>query len=165
RLDRLPPDCERALAMAAVFGRSFGSRDLVEALGTDTSAIGALLRVAEIASIVESTPTGWRFRHDTIRETLLERHRSDAPFLHAAVASALTRGAGYAPSVETLSALAHHWLEAGDLAKAAPAALHAARAALAAHAPTEALELARNGRLAAERAHASDAAARGLLEA
>jgi len=165
RLDRLPPECERALAMAAVFGRSFAAHDLAEALRTDTGAVASALRAAEVAALVEPTTAGWRFRHDTIREALLDRHRSEASTLHASVASVLTRSGGYAPSVERLAALAHHWREAGDLAKAAPAALHAARAALAAHAPIEALSLARSGRLAAEQAHASSPAAQGLIEA
>ena len=165
RLERMPPECEHTLAMAAFFGRSFATHDVANALGTDTAATAGTLHVAEVAALVEATRTGWRFRHDVIREALLERHRDEAPRLHAAVAGALTRGAGYAPSVETLAALAHHWHEAGEPAKAAPAALNAARAGLAAHAPLEALALARSGRLSVEQAHAGDAAAPALFDA
>ncbi len=165
RLERLPPECEATLAVAAVYGRVFPLRILADATGASNATVAGAVRTAEEAGLVEPVADSWRFRHDTIREALLERHRGNASQLHAAVAAALTRSSSYAPSVELLAALAHHWDAAGEAAKAAPAALSAARSSLIAHATAEALSLVRTGRRAAEVAFSLQRDGAALFEA
>ncbi|MFN8583746.1 MAG: LuxR C-terminal-related transcriptional regulator [Dehalococcoidia bacterium] len=152
RLDRLPAACEEALAAGAILGREFGARTLATALGGAPEGLRDRLAPAEVAGLIDATAGGWRFRHDTVREALLTRHASEAELLHAAAARAIAESAGYAPSIETLTALAHHWELAQAPAKAGPAALAAARASAAIHALPEALRYARAAHAWCERA-------------
>ncbi|MGE0229534.1 MAG: AAA family ATPase [Dehalococcoidia bacterium] len=152
RLDRLPATCEEPLAAGAVLGREFAARTVAAAVGCPPEDLRARLEPAEVAGLIDVTSGGWRFRHDTVREALLDRHASEAELLHAAAARAIAQSAGYAPGVDTLLALAEHWERADIPEKAGPAAIAAARAAISIHALPQALAYARKARLLCERA-------------
>ncbi len=150
RIDRLPAATDQAMAAGSVLGREFSARTVALMVGVDTDALARDLSPAESASMIDATSSGWRFRHDTVREAVVARHAHDARRLHREAATALARELGYAPGFQELAALAHHWLAAGEVSRGAPAALAAARSAALTHASGEALRWARAAREAYE---------------
>lgn len=152
RLNRLPPATDAAMAAGAVLGREFRTGTVAAMTRRQLGDVIRDLEPAIRGAMLDATPRGWRFRHDTIREAVVTRHRADAQSLHAAAAAALSRELGHAPGFQEFAALAHHWSAAGDYGRAAPAALAAVRAAVQVRATAEALEWARVARDASERA-------------
>jgi tetratricopeptide (TPR) repeat protein len=104
------------LESAAVIGRNIDPR-LMHALHPDLLLDGWSERLAA-AAVLELRDQNWRFAHDKLREQLLadlgaSRHRA----LHRRVAEAVERL--YPDSIDHVTALAHHWREAGETAKEA----------------------------------------------
>lgn len=163
RIDRLPAATDAAMAAGAALGREFHARTVASMTGTDPDALARHLAPAVLASMIDATSSGWRFRHDTVREAALARHASEAQRLHRDAANALARELGYAPGFQELAALAHHWLEAGELARGAPAALAAAKSAARTHATAEALVWARAARAAFEQSAGPELAEQGAV--
>ena len=145
RLRRLEGDARQVIQVASVAGPRVDHRVLAEVAGmTDARLTAALRQVVEHHLLVPTPPDeppGYAFRHalvhEVVYEELLPNERTQ---LHATYARAIEgdgargqRGAsGWAAQV------AYHWLRAHDLERALPAALEAARAAMAAAAFAEA---------------------------
>ncbi len=135
RLNRLSPECSRALTMAAVVGREFELDVLGRAGEAGSEALLEVLEEAEAAHLIAAVPgTRGRFRfgHALIRETLYE----DLPAtrrarLHLRVAEAIE--AVHAHSLgEQVATLAVHYRLAGATAPVDKAIHYARRAAEAA---------------------------------
>ena len=149
RLAQLDEECRARLADAGVLGRRFSLRDLARVLARVDGEpekpewqLGEDLQKAIDLGLIVEEPTGSRydfsFAHDQIRASLLgsiSRPRKRA--IHGAIAESLAGEGG----TENLSMLAHHALQAGDQAMAVTTALKAARSALTASAPEEAVRL------------------------
>ena len=146
RLDRLSDECNGALTVAAVIGRSFGLDQLsavVEGISGD-----ALLRALEEAlplGVIEEVEAGvssYQFSHALIQQTLAdELSTTRRAMLHARVAEALE--VLYGPDVELHSVeLAHHFGRAQEVVgptKLVRYSLLAGERALATHAWEDAL--------------------------
>ena len=150
RAARLPDATKSALADAAVLGRNFSLRDLRdikrrlnEEAGETQVLADALAPAAAIGLLIQH-PTGsaadYTFTHERVREyaaaTLSSTRRRS---IHDAIVQMLT--AGGEPPVGSLPLLAQHALAAGRTELGAKFSIDAARAALQAHAPEEALRL------------------------
>src|SRR5579871_2603624 len=142
RVEGLSKDAQRLLRVASVAGRTVPDRLLAEVAGTGESELFSALREAVDNYLLLVEPGGgYAFRHaltgDAVYEDMLPGERVR---LHAAYGAALARDGGLAGDQAALpTALAHHWYAAQDLPRALPAALDAARDALASYAPAEAL--------------------------
>ncbi|MFA7295572.1 MAG: AAA family ATPase [Dehalococcoidia bacterium] len=165
RINGLPAATDAAMAAAATLGREFPAHTVATMLDISPEAVGRDLEPAVRGAMLDPTPRGWRFRHDTIREAVVARHLAQAVSLHATAAAALSRELGHAPGFQELAALAHHWIAAGDYGRGAPAALAAVRAAGQVHATAEALEWARIATDACERADLSESTSNLLFDA
>ncbi len=144
RVDGLSRDGQRLLRTAAVAGRTVPDRLLAEVAGIGEADLFAALREAVENHLLLVGPggQGYAFRHaltrDAVYEDMLPGERVQ---LHAAYAAALDRDPGLADDEAALpAALAYHWYAALDLPRALPAAIDAARHALASYAPAEALQ-------------------------
>jgi tetratricopeptide (TPR) repeat protein len=130
RLNRLSPECNRALAAAAVIGREFDWTVLVRVADeVSEDACAAALEEALAAGVVEQghEPDAYRFCHALIRETLYDEIPAiRRPRLHHRVASALEETTRHDPE-PALSRLAFHFGAAG--ADGAPKALDYGRRA------------------------------------
>jgi class 3 adenylate cyclase len=131
RLDQLDPEHRKALATAAVIGRTFGFNGLAAVVGGDEDDLFDALEAAERANLIEELPAdtnaGYLFVHEQIRQTLVgELSIARRQRVHLRIADAL-EAAGDASVVD----LAHHVLSAGSAAPAerSVAALLAAAAA------------------------------------
>jgi class 3 adenylate cyclase len=123
RIDALPTNQRRALLAAAVVGKIFWSGALARMDG-DATALSESLDSLEAHDLIRRESSSWiegeeqfTFKHVLIREvayatvpraTRRERHAAVAEFLEAS-----TSGGG-----ATATALAAHWREAGDAARA-----------------------------------------------
>ena len=150
RAARLADKTKGLLAEAAVLGRSFSVRDLLEVekeLSESPVQVADLAEALEpavaaglLARLPEDSPAEYSFTHGQIREYALAlvplaRKRS----VHAAIVRMLT--VGQEPSDESLPVLAQHALAAGEPDLAVRFAIRGARAALRANAPEETLRL------------------------
>jgi DNA-binding SARP family transcriptional activator/tetratricopeptide (TPR) repeat protein len=125
-----------SLTSVAVLGTSFDTDEYVGLSGLEQQQAYALLDEALAAGAIEPTGTGYRFRHSLVREALLDGlppHRL-LP-LHRRAAEGL-RKLGASPA-----RIAHHLLQAGDVAAAAPFLLQAALTEAAIGAYRDALAL------------------------
>jgi len=145
RVARLGEESERALSAAAVIGRDFDLDLLAELLHeTDEDRLLDVLEGAIGAGLVtepEHQFGRYRFVHALIQHTLSEElSASRRQRIHLRIAEALeARSTGADQPVEEL---ARHWMAATRPADAAKAVLYARRAgdaALAAHAPVDAV--------------------------
>ena len=152
RAARLPDDTRAVLGDAGVLGRSFSLRDLAAirlALGAREQDVGpAMLAEALGPAVVagllvehaDGGPADYTFSHEQVREfasAALPAARRRA--IHGALVDLLA-GDGEPPP-GSLALLAHHAMAAGDEARAARFSNEAARAALDANAPEEALRV------------------------
>jgi DNA-binding SARP family transcriptional activator/tetratricopeptide (TPR) repeat protein len=132
------------LQRVATLGSSFNTDQFVALASRPVRDAYAALDAALDAGVIERTDTGYRFRHQLVRESLLDRlapHQRRQ--LHLLAAERLDELA------EPPARIAHHLLEAGDPRAAVPFALRAAERSAAVGAYRDALDL-----LAAVSAHA-----------
>lgn len=133
RLDRLPEEVRRILALAAVVGSDVDVATLAGAEGVDLPTMLDRLDPALATGVLteDGGALRVRFAHALLRESLLaELTPPQRRRLHARVAAALQRRPGGTVSTE----LAHHLVEAGpmgDLRTARAAAVEVARRAAA----------------------------------
>lgn len=119
RLDRLSPECNQALAIAAIIGREF-SFPILDRLLDDVSedALIDLLEEALSVGVIEEmqeTPTGYQFTHALIQETLAAEFTSARRVrLHAKIAQNLETIYGDQVDFHA-SEVAHHLAEAEPL--------------------------------------------------
>lgn len=125
RLDRLAPQTNRVLSVAAAIGREFDFNLLQAVTEQEVEEVETSLGEALASGLlVEAGPGQYEFSHALIRQTLLEEMPGPrAGRMHRSVAEALA--AAGAPPGE----LAHHWAEAFEFEKALPALVAAATAA------------------------------------
>jgi DNA-binding SARP family transcriptional activator len=116
RLDRVSPECNQLLSVAAVIGREFGL-DQLSPLGdgkTDDELL-ALVEEALAARLVDeatASPGHFRFAHPLIRETLeAELSSARRVRLHCRIATALESLYG-ASAADHAAELAYHFAEA-----------------------------------------------------
>jgi DNA-binding NarL/FixJ family response regulator len=151
RAASLKPETKDLLAMGAVLGRAFRLADVCairtkmgETVACEIGEASELVAPAIAAGLVtEGGTAGERylaFSHEQVRayalDTLSSNRRRE---IHAAILDVLTEGGEPAP--ETLPVIVRHALAAGDTERIAHYSLDAARAALAANAPEEALRM------------------------
>ena len=121
----LAPDAVEALAKLAVVDGELDLASVLALTGLDEDDAGALLDTALDAGVLVVSGTRYRFRHELVRQTLLEDlppHRTLA--LHRDAARRLV-AAGQAPEL-----IAHHFVQAGRADEAMPFMLAAARRAV-----------------------------------
>jgi tetratricopeptide (TPR) repeat protein len=133
-----------------VLGRAFSIRDLqavrarLDRSAPEAAELAESLAPAVTAGLLLREPAGaaadFRFTHEQVREfasaALTAPRRRE---IHAAIVDLLTTGGE--PSAASLPLIARHAVAAGDTERAARFCVAAARAALDAHAPEEALRL------------------------
>jgi hypothetical protein len=132
RLNRLSPECNRILGLAAVIGRQFDAAVLERLAELPLEGVAGLLEEAAAAHVVLELPHAvgrYGFSHALIRETLYEEipslrrvrlHRRVGETLEALHAARLD---------QHLSELAHHFAAAAPAGDAGKAVTYAARAA------------------------------------
>ena len=117
RLDRLSPEANELLSLAAVLGREFDHAQLVAVSGKADDEVLRLVEEALAARVLEETGAvgGYRFTHALMQETLLgELSAARRVRLHGQIAEALD--ALYsAPTREQLPELAAHYRESAAL--------------------------------------------------
>ena len=134
RLARLPEDTNRMLTGASVIGMEFDAAVVQAVGGFDEDSVADALEAATGARVIVELPAAlprYRFSHSLVRTSLYER-------LSAARCQSLHRRTAEAIEMiqlnhldDHLPALAHHWSQAGVVAKAADYARRAADRALA----------------------------------
>jgi DNA-binding CsgD family transcriptional regulator len=133
RIARLGARTARAVDVVAVVGDRCDERLVSAVLSTDPAAAAAALDRAVAVNVLVTDGPGYRTRHELFREAVYDalppaRRRR----LHARVAIALAAAPRPDPA-----ALAHHWYQADQPARAAQANLDAAALADRVHAPGE----------------------------
>ena len=139
RLRRLGAEARHVIQVASVAGPRVDHRVLAEVIGMPEARLTAALREVVEHHLLLPTPPdeipGYAFRHALVHEVVYEELLpNERTKLHAAYAGAFERD----PAPAGAARVAHHWLRAHDLERALPAALAAARAAMAAFAFAEA---------------------------
>jgi class 3 adenylate cyclase len=131
RLDGLPPD-ERAVVLdAAVVGKVFW-RGVLEQMGSDGVRLSIALDALEARDLIRREPFSWiegeeqfTFKHVMIRDvSYATLPRAERRERHAVVAHFLEEHT--AGAAATATALAQHWLEAGEDDRALTYLVHAA---------------------------------------
>ena len=132
RLDGLGEDARRVADLAAVLGREIDPALLVGLAALGEASFAQATSELLARHVFEDTGDELRFSHDKIREVAYERLGEGArAALHRAVAGALdARLDAAASSPGVAETAAHHWLSAGDGARAIPLLLAAARRSL-----------------------------------
>jgi DNA-binding CsgD family transcriptional regulator/tetratricopeptide (TPR) repeat protein len=143
RLAKLRLETAELLRTAAVLGRNFESALLAETVGQDMETIEESLREATQASMLNRTATGegdaYTFSHDKIRESLYDdMTRARRQRLHGFIGRAL-EARSRSPDAQRLAELAYHFARSGDRIRGIDYARRAARLAMDAYAPDEAL--------------------------
>ena len=143
RVDALSLDAQRLLRAAAVGGRTVAEPLLGAVAGLGEPELYATLHeaVERQVLLLEPSGRGYAFRHALTREAVYEDMLpGERVRLHAAYGAALTADPGLVGDEAALpAALAYHWYAAHDLPRALPAAIDAARHAMASYAPAESL--------------------------
>ena len=150
RAAHLPEASKTCLAEAAILGRSFSLRDLRDLKGRlageseGAQSLAESLAPAAAAGLLvqqpDDAPADYSFTHERVREyaaATLEPTRRRA--IHEAIVQMLTSGGQ--PSPESLALVAQHAMAAGRGEMCDQVSVDAARNALLAHAPEEALRL------------------------
>ncbi|MFN2525033.1 MAG: AAA family ATPase, partial [Actinomycetota bacterium] len=146
RLDTLPQETVRVLAIASVIGRDFNFKTLQSLSGMDQDRLLSMLSEAITAgAVTEISHLGrYSFSHILVRETLYEElTAADRMRLHRDIAETLEAIYGEDPG-EHLDELAHHFFkaaQAGDVGKTIDYALRAAKRASLSMAYEEAARL------------------------
>ncbi len=143
RVDALSPAAQRLLRAASVAGGAVAEPLLGAVAGLAEPELYATLHEAVERQVLVVDPGGhgYAFRHALTREAVYEDLLpGERVRLHAAYGAALSAdpglvGAEAAPP----AALAYHWHAAHDLPQALPAAIDAARHAMASYAPADSL--------------------------
>ncbi len=136
RLARVPAEALRALKLAAIIGREIDA-DLLRA-AQPRLAIDEWAALCARSAVLVLRDQRWQFAHDKLREQLLEDLAPQASrALHRTVAEAIERVHPDRP--EYVTALAHHWRQAGEPAREAHSAYQAGLLALRAGACQEAV--------------------------
>ncbi len=156
RIAELGAGDESLLSYAAVAGRTFPSELLAAATGRSPADVGDALRRAESAGLFVRSGSEWSFRHDLLREALMEEAGERLPRLHAAIAHALESGSRQESDYSLLARVAGHYGAAGESALAAQAAIGAAKAALRGRMFDEAAHQARTAAAESRRVSAED---------
>jgi class 3 adenylate cyclase/tetratricopeptide (TPR) repeat protein len=145
RIERLGPEMQKALSVAAVVGREFDTDLLLRVIEYSEDTLLELLEQAVAASVLTESPAvpgRFSFAHALINHTLYEElGTTRRARLHRRVAEALEDLLGADPG-ERISELAQHWAKATtavDLSKAVAYARRAGEHALQELAPDEAL--------------------------
>jgi tetratricopeptide (TPR) repeat protein len=117
RMAALPEGAREMLGLAAVAGRVAPRGLLLRVAGRTTQDVVAALEAACQAGLLEEAgPTAYRFVHDVIREVVeTELSAARRALLHQQVAAALEQGPGE-PAVD---AVAYHYAQTEDHARAA----------------------------------------------
>ncbi|HZJ71031.1 MAG TPA: hypothetical protein VFF36_08875, partial [Planctomycetota bacterium] len=118
----LPPRALRALWCAAVLGTAVSTDDWTAIIG-DPAICAELVERMQAWRLAEPTPTGWRFAHGMLRESLL-RDAEEAgrlPRIHAACARRLEKRASEPGIAERLGT---HLLAAGQIEAALGPLMH-----------------------------------------
>ncbi|HEX2241353.1 MAG TPA: AAA family ATPase [Actinomycetota bacterium] len=155
RLDSLPQETVRMLALASVIGREFNFKTLQAVSGIDQDQLLTMLSEAITAgAVTEISHLGrYSFSHILVRETLYEElTAADRMRLHRDIAETLESLYGQDPE-EHLDELAHHFFkaaQAGDVGKTIDYALRAAKRATLSMAYEEAARLYKRAMRAAE---------------
>ena len=139
----LPEQTQQLLRTAAVGGHRVSHALLAAVSGMDDDALTAGLRPAVAASVLLADPDGYAFRHELIREALLEDllpgERAQA---HRRFAETLQAAPSLGPDRADAGQVARHWLGARDIGRAMTAAWRAADGAGASFAYAEQLMMA-----------------------
>jgi ATP/maltotriose-dependent transcriptional regulator MalT len=139
----LPEQAQRLLRTAAVGGPRVSHALLAAVTGLDDEALTAGLRPAVAANVLLADADGYVFRHELIREALLEDllpgERAQA---HRRFAETLKSAPSLSPDGADAVQVARHWLGARDVDRALTAAWSAAAAAGASFAYAEQLMMA-----------------------
>ncbi len=146
----------RVLQVAAVLGRHVRSATLLGALGS--TDIHVAIEELESRQILEVEDGGWRFVHDKLREAaFLGVAEAQRPALHRAAAEALVAGReSVSDDAFEWAALARHWMEADEPARAVQAWSRAGEQATRNFSTGEAKEAFRSALALADRAGASE---------
>ena len=140
RLARLPPPVRQSLRSAAVVAHEFTADELAALAGLEADHALDHLDVAMSVGVVARQGSGYRFRHDLVRDRLTSSvPAADRSSIHASAADRLA-ALGVAPA-----RVAHHLLAAGREQEALPWLRRAASEAMGVGAHADAL-------LAADRA-------------
>jgi DNA-binding CsgD family transcriptional regulator len=137
RILGLDPDTMQVLAAASVFGREFLLADVAAVLQLPSAALVASIEAALRVEILEDQDGRLRFRHDLIREAILQDvHSSSQRILHREAADAILARGG-----SPVEAAAHlvEYAEPGD--RRAVEVLQLAAGSVAASAPGPASDL------------------------
>jgi predicted ATPase/DNA-binding SARP family transcriptional activator len=131
RVDRLPPELRQLLAVASVEGESFSVeavaqvqgmaiRPLLHQLSQELDRHYRLVREQGEMRLGRQTITRYQFRHNLFQDYLYQQlGAAERRHLHGAVAVALEQIGGEDLDSLTVS-LAHHYLAAGEAARAVP---------------------------------------------
>jgi class 3 adenylate cyclase/DNA-binding CsgD family transcriptional regulator len=149
RLAQLPPETRAALADGAVLGRRFRTTDLdkvranIDNSSLTGDALSMVLAPAASLSLLSELPEGatydFSFTHDEIRAALVAgQSRQRLRAIHSAIVEMLS---AETDARAALPALAYHALKAGDHVRGIRFSIEAARAALEAYAPEEAVRV------------------------
>ncbi|MBN8231526.1 protein kinase [Corallococcus macrosporus] len=136
RLGMVPPRARGPLRLAAILGRDIHEELLREAWPA-LDVAGWLVECAD-AAVLEVMGNRWRFVHDKLREGLLDSlPPEDAGALHREAARAIE--SVHPDEAGWMAALAHHWGEAGDVAREARYSERAGEHAMSVYACCEAI--------------------------
>ncbi|MCH7512041.1 MAG: AAA family ATPase, partial [Chloroflexi bacterium] len=128
RLDRLSPEANELLQVAAVTGREFRFETLLALGDHEEEALLELVEEALAARVVEETGSAgqYRFTHALMQETLLDELSTTRRVrLHGRIGEALEQRWGPERSDERATRLAQHFVEAATLTdRHAEKALH-----------------------------------------
>jgi len=128
RLSRVPESAQPALKVASVASRKLDLA-LIQQLEPEVNLESWLGDMTSIA-ILEGHGEGWRFAHDKLREQIKDSlGHHEHHILHRRVAEGLE--ALYPADPEQAAMLTHHWVIAGDRAKARQYAMVAGKNAAA----------------------------------
>jgi len=133
---------QEVLRTASVASARIRHALLAAVTGSDDTALTAALRPATAANVIVSDTDGYAFRHELIREAVLEDllpgERAQA---HRAFAEALAADPSLSPQGTVLARLARHWRGAREYERALNAAWRAAAEATTAFAYAERLHM------------------------